>query len=105
MYSRVMLLEIDTLRVAMSDALDLFKVDVLPRLREWEGYEGVLVLTTPEGKAMIVTFWESEDAAINAAAFGTGALAEHAALFKAPPGRDHYEVSVLEAPGVNVARE
>ena len=102
MFSRVMLLEVDTLRYTIREALELFDNQVLPRLREWPGYEGVVVMTTPEGKAMIVTLWDSEEAAIHAAEFGTGALAEHAALFKAPPGREYYEVSVLDLPGVTV---
>ena len=102
MFSRVMLLEIDTLRFTVADAVALFNDRVLPRLREWEGYDGVVVMTTPEGKAMILTLWDSEEAAIHAAEFGTGALAEHAALFKSPPGREYYEVSVLELPGVIV---
>src|SRR5919106_2514196 len=60
MYSRVTLLEIDTLRTSMDEALGLFTEHVLPGLREHEGYEGVLVLTTPEGRGMIVSFWETE---------------------------------------------
>ena len=50
MYARVTLLEIDTVRVDIDAALELFRSEVLPQLREQDGYEGVYVLTTPEGK-------------------------------------------------------
>lgn len=102
MYSRVTLLEIDTLRTSVADATELFTSRVLPRLRELDGYEGVLVLSTPEGKGMIVSVWETEEAAAGAAGFATGALEEHMALFKAAPGREYYEVAFAELPGAAV---
>jgi len=102
MYSRVTLLEIDTLRVDMDDAVRLFKDDVLPRLREQEGYEGVVVLTTPEGKGMIISVWATEEAAEAAGSFASGQLEQYMMLFKAPPGREHYEVAFAEMPGVTV---
>jgi hypothetical protein len=37
-----MLLEIDTVRVAVEDAVAMFKADVLPRLCELKGCNGVL---------------------------------------------------------------
>ena len=102
MYSRVTLLEIDTVRVDVHGAAALFKAEVLPQLREQEGYEGVVVLATPEGKGMIITVWETEEAAANAAGFATGVLDRYMALFKAPPGREYYEVALAEMPGVTV---
>jgi hypothetical protein len=100
MYSRVTLLEVDTMRTSTAEALGLFTEDVLPALQEQDGYEGVLVLTTPEGKGMIVSFWESEEAADAAAAFATGAVEQHLTLFRAPPGREHYEVAFADLPVV-----
>jgi hypothetical protein len=100
MYSRVTLLEIDTLRAGMDEALGLFTEHVLPMLREQAGYEGVLVLTTPEGKGMIVSFWETEEAADTASAFATGAIESYMTLFRAPPGREHYEVAFADLPVV-----
>ena len=41
MYSRVTLLEIDTLRMGMEEAVELFREQVVPGLREQDGYEGV----------------------------------------------------------------
>ena len=100
MYSRVTLLEIDTLRTSMDEALGLFTEQVLPALREQYGYDGVLVLSTPEGKGMIVSFWESAEAAEAASAFASGALEEHLTIFRAPPGREHYEVAFADLPVV-----
>jgi hypothetical protein len=100
MYSRVTLLEVDTIRTSMDNALGLFTEHVLPDLKEQAGYEGVLVLSTPEGKGMIVSFWESEAAADAAAPFATGALEQNMTLFRSPPGREHYEVAFADLPVV-----
>lgn len=102
MYSRVTLLEIDTLRVGIEDATELFRAEVLPHLREQDGFSGALVLATPDGKGMIITAWESEAAAVAAAGFASGELERHTTLFKAPPGREYYEVVFAELPDVAV---
>jgi hypothetical protein len=100
MYSRVTLLEIDTLRVDMEDAAALFREQVVPRLREEHGYEGVIALATPEGKGMIITFWDTEEGARDASGFASGELERFVMLFRAPPGRDVYEVAVADMAGV-----
>ena len=98
MYSRVTLLEIDTMRVDMDDAVAVFRDDVLPGLCEQPGYEGVAVLVTPEGKGMILTFWETEDDAAATAGFAGAALERHMTLFRAPPGREQYAVAFVDLP-------
>jgi hypothetical protein len=103
MHSRVTLLEIDALRIDVDDAVSLFEEHVLPGLREQEGYAGVIVLVTPDGKGMIASFWESEEDATAAARFATGALEEHMTLFRSPPGREQYRVAFAELPGVSVS--
>ena len=100
MYSRVTLLEIDTLRTTVDEAVDLFEEEVLPALREQDGYEGVVVLANPDGKALLVSVWETEDAAIASAAFASGALEQFVTLFRSPPGREQYEVRLAEMPDV-----
>jgi heme-degrading monooxygenase HmoA len=71
---------------------------VLPALRRQPGYEGVYVLTTPEGRALLMTLWASEEAAEAGSpdGFYSEQLARHATLFRAPPGRERYEVSFAE---------
>jgi hypothetical protein len=98
MYSRVTLLEIDTLRTTIEEAAELFKEDVLPRLREQHGFVGAVVLATADGKGMIITTWESEEAAAAAAAFASAELGRYMTLFKAPPGREYYEVVFVDMP-------
>lgn len=104
MYSRVTLLEIDTTRMDAGHAVELFKREVLPRLHEQAGYEGVLILSTPEGRGMLVSFWKTEEAADASAETGfyPEILAQYMTLFRSPPGREHYEVAFAEMPGVTV---
>jgi heme-degrading monooxygenase HmoA len=88
MIARVTLAEVDTVRLSMASAVEVFRASVLPALHEQDGYEGCQVLTTPEGKAAVVTFWESEEAA--QAGVESGYYAEQVAkfvtIFRAPPG-------------------
>jgi len=100
MYSRVTLLEIDTLRTTVDEAVDLFEEEVLPTLREQDGYEGVVVLANPDGKAMLVSVWGTEEDAIASSEFARGALEQFVTLFRSPPGREQYEVRLAEMPDV-----
>ena len=63
MYARVTLFEIDTLRIGLDDALEQYKKLVVPETRKQEGYEGMYVMRTPEGKGLIMSLWSSEEAA------------------------------------------
>ena len=98
MYSRVTLLEIDTLRTTVDEAVELFDRLVLPNLRAEDGYEGVVVLANPDGKAMLVSFWETEEDAAASAAFASAALERFVTLFRAPPGREQYELRLADMP-------
>ena len=102
MFSRVTLLEIDTLRVDMDEARWLFREEVMPRLREQEGYEGAIALSTPEGKGLIITFWETEAEATDVSGFASEELARHVTMFRSPPGRESYEVAFSDLAGVSV---
>jgi hypothetical protein len=97
-YSRVTLLEVDTVRVDIDSAVELFRERVLPQLREQNGYEGVYVLTTPEGKALIMSLWETEeDAAGDHGRFYDEQLEQYMTLFREQPGRERYEVALDDA--------
>ena len=102
MYSRVTLLEIDTVRVDIDDAAELFRAEVAPRLAEQEGYEGAVALVTPEGKGMIITFWETEEGAQDASGIASAELERNVTMFRAPPGREYYEVAFADMSGVAV---
>jgi hypothetical protein len=103
MYSRVTLLEIDTLRADVDEAVEEYVTRFLPRLRELPGFEGVTVMVTPEGKGMVVTFWESEDAVEQSSGFASTIVEEFVTLYRSPPGREHYRVAYAELPRATVA--
>lgn len=99
MFTRVTLLEIDTLRVSVDDALKLFEEDVMPALRGQEGFRGVYAMSTPEGKAMLVSFWDAaEQAEATENDWYRGVLEEYMTMFRSPPGRESYEVRLAEPP-------
>jgi hypothetical protein len=100
MFARVTLLEIDTMRIDMRSAVQMFERDVLPTLREQPGYTGVLVLTTAEGSAALVSLWDCEDSAVadGASGFYPETLGRFTTIFRSPPGRERYEVALSELP-------
>jgi hypothetical protein len=102
MYSRVTLLEIDTMRVDVEDAAQIFRAEVAPHLAEQEGFEGVVALVTPEGKGMIVSFWETEEEARDASGTASATLEQYVTLFRSPPGREYYEVAFADMAAVTV---
>src|SRR5262245_28081806 len=63
MYARLPQLEIDTLRIDVGAAVDMFKREVLPELQTLPGYAGLLVLTTPTGQAALLSLWTTPEAA------------------------------------------
>jgi hypothetical protein len=97
MYARVTQFEIDVLRIDLPAAIEVFRERVLPRLRARPQRGGVMALATPEGKGMLLSFWETAEAADEAVASGfyDEQVAEFTLILRQPPGREHYEV-VLE---------
>ncbi len=102
MFARVTLFEIDTLRISLDDALEQFKELIVPAARKQEGYEGMFVMRTPEGKGLIMSLWSSEEAATAGMSSGyyDEQVAQFMAVFRAPAGREGYEVVFAEAPGI-----
>lgn len=100
MFARLTLLEIDTVRIDATAAVELFRSEILPELRDQPGYAGVLVLSTPEGLGALVSFWETaESAEVDVVqGFYPEVLERYVTLFRAPPGRGRYEVALAELP-------
>lgn len=100
MFARVTTLEIDLVRVSMDDALARFDRHVLPRLRRQPGFRGVYVLANPDGTAALLSLWDTaEQAEVGAEdSFYAEELARFVTLFRAPPGRQSYEVLLAEVP-------
>jgi len=89
--------------VPIAEAVQLFEEQVLPGLREQDGYEGVIVLANPEGPGAIVSFWDTEEDAAAAADFATESIELFVTMFRAPAGREQYEVVLAELPDVVVS--
>jgi heme-degrading monooxygenase HmoA len=100
MVARVTLAEIDSVRIRVEDTVERYRDSVLPALEDEDGYQGCYVLTNPHGKALVLTFWESEEAAEAGLASGFYAeqLEKFVTFFRAPPGRETYEVVLADAP-------
>jgi heme-degrading monooxygenase HmoA len=99
-YARTTLLEIDTLRVPLDEALHQFEAAVVPQLREEPGFRGLYALTTPAGRAMLITFWDTAEEADAGTETGwyPQVLTEYTTLFRSPPGRETYEVRIAAPP-------
>ena len=100
MYARATLFEIDTVRLDLDAAVERFGDSVLPELREQPGFEGVYVLATPDGKGLVLSLWDSAedaDAALRQG-FYAAQIDKFVTVFRAPPGREGYDVLLAEAP-------
>ena len=106
MIARVTLAEIDSVRMSVDQAVKLFRDSVVPALREQEGYEGVYVLLSDEGKVLALTFWESEEAAdagiAGSRSFYAEQVGKFVTLYRSPPGREMYDVVLADAPAVAI---
>jgi len=102
MYARVTQLEIDSMRIDVDDVLPLYKRDVVPLLEQHPGYCGALVLVTPEGRGQVTTLWQTEDQADASAISGFygDIISKFVTFFRAPPGRERYEVVFADVPAL-----
>jgi hypothetical protein len=100
MVARVTIAEIDAVRMSVARAVERYQESVIPALQAEPGYEGSYVLTTPVGKALAITFWADEEAAERSLASGLYAaqVDKFVTLMRTPPGRESYEVSIVDAP-------
>jgi heme-degrading monooxygenase HmoA len=107
MVARATMAEVDPVRMSIDDAVELFRGSVVPALHDQEGYEGVYVLLSNEGKALVLTFWSTEEAADAGIAGGRGFYAEQiekfVTLYRAAPGRETYDVVLADAPQGSIA--
>ena len=102
MIARATIAEIDPVRMSVDRAIELFHESVVPALHEQDGFEGVYVLLTPEGKVLALTFWRDEDAAeaglAGSRSFYAEQIAKFVTIYRSPPGRETYQVAIAEAP-------
>jgi hypothetical protein len=102
MFSRVTLLEVDTLRIDADAALERFREEVLSNVREQPGYEGAFVMLNPDGQGLVMSLWSSEEALQATAPIAGAALQSFATIFRAPPGREQYEVRIADLPARSI---
>ena len=100
MVAQVTLADIDLVRVSLDAVTDLYRESVVPGLQEQPGYCGVYGLATPEGKAMVITFWETEEDAQAHIASGVydAQVQKFVTFYRATPGRESYEVMIADLP-------
>jgi heme-degrading monooxygenase HmoA len=102
MIARVTTAEIDPVRMGVAQAIQIFRDSVVPALHEQDGFEGVYVLLSPEGKVLALTFWENEEAAdaglAGSRSFYAEQIEKFVTIYRSPPGRETYEVPIAEAP-------
>jgi heme-degrading monooxygenase HmoA len=103
MVARVTLAEIDAVRTSIEGAVRRFEETIAPELESQDGYEGCYVLTTPHGKALVMTFWRDAEAAEASLASGLYAaqVQKFVTLIRSSPGRETYDVSVADAPALS----
>jgi heme-degrading monooxygenase HmoA len=102
MVAHVTLADIDVVRASLEAVTDLYRESVVPALQEEPGYCGAYGLATPEGKAMVITFWETEEDAQAHVASGVydEQVQKFVTLYRATPGRESYEVMIADIPAV-----
>ena len=102
MVARVTLAEIDPVRQNPRRAIERFENELIPALHEQEGYEGCYVLLSGEGKVLVLSFWESDEAAraTRLSGFYQSQIEKMAdfVVYRQAPGREAYEVVVAETP-------
>ena len=72
----------------------------MPALHAQAGYEGCYVLTTPEGKALVMTFWSDDGGRGRRPRERSlrGQVGKFVTFFRSPPGREIYDVGIADAP-------
>lgn len=96
MYSRVTLLEVDLLRIDADAAVEAYRRQVLPQLRAQPGFAGVYVMVNGDGQGMVMTLWADAQAMEASTPLASEAIEQFVTVFRAPPGRERYEVRLAE---------
>jgi heme-degrading monooxygenase HmoA len=98
MFARITLFEIDTTRLPLQEGERLFTEQVLPQARKQDGFRGVYLMRTPEGKGMVLTLWESEETARRGveSGFYQEQVGKFVTFLRQPPGREQYEVVLVD---------
>lgn len=102
MIARVLEGEIDAVRMSFDEAVDIVGSSVVPALRAQEGYGGMYLLLSDEGKAVAISLWTTEEAAeagtTDSRPLYEDQIEKFTAIYQAPPGRETYRVALADTP-------
>ena len=102
MYARVTLLEVDVVRSDVEEVLDRYRHEVLPAVQSQPGYAGMFVLVNPDGPGLIMSLWSDEESLEATMPLASSAIERFLTVFRAPPGRESYEVRLADVPELAV---
>ena len=97
MFSRVTIVQ--TKEDKVDEAIKIYKDNVVPAAKSQKGYKGAYLLTDREtGKGISITIWDTEEDAVanEQSGYYQEQLGKFKDIFKAPPVREGYEVSVQD---------
>ncbi len=94
MFARVTFTQVKEDKV--DEAVKVTNESVLPAAKSQKGFHGAYLLTQPEGKAIMVSMWETEEDAIanENSGYYQEQLAKFKDMFAAPPVHEGYNVSL-----------
>ena len=77
------------------EAVEVSKESVVPAAKSQKGFVGAQLLTEPNGKGIMMTFWDTEEDAIanEKSGYYQEQLAKFKDLFAAPPVHEGYNVA------------
>ncbi len=80
----------------LDEAVKVTKESVLPAAKSQKGFRGAYLLSEPNGKAIMISLWETEEDAIanEKSGYYQEQLAKFKDMFTAPPVHEGYEVSL-----------
>ena len=95
MFARITIVQMKEDKV--DEAINIYKDNVVPVSKTQKGYKGSYLLTDRDtGKGMSITIWDTEEDAVanEQSGYYQEQVSRFKDVFKAPPVREGYEVSV-----------
>ena len=80
----------------LDEAVKVTKESVLPAAKSQKGFRGAYLLSQPNGKAIMISLWETEEDAVanEKSGYYQEQLAKFKDMFTAPPVHEGYNVSL-----------
>ena len=97
MFARLTIVQMKEDKVG--EAISVYKGNVVPAAKSQKGYKGAYLLTDRDtGKGMSITIWDTEEDAManEQSGYYQEQVGRFKDIFKAPPVREGYEVSVQD---------